>query len=119
VLKSLRLIVLSVLALSLVSASTLAQVTNSTKNPMQVATLHWYKANLTTAFGVGTRPLGVAFDGANIWVTNTGSNTVTKLRASDGTVLGTFGVGTNPSGLAFDGANIWVANHDSNTVSKL
>ena len=28
--------------------------------------------------------LALAFDGANIWVANEGSNTVTKLRASDG-----------------------------------
>jgi hypothetical protein len=43
---------------------------------------------------------------------------VSKLRASDGALLGTFAVGTNPSALAFDGANIWVANF-GNTVSKL
>ena len=30
------------------------------------------------AFPVGTNPLGVAFDGANIWVANQGSNTVSK-----------------------------------------
>ncbi len=34
-------------------------------------------ANLGT-FPVGTRPLGVAFDGANIWVANSGSSTVSK-----------------------------------------
>ena len=73
--KSIRSIVLTVLALSLLSASTLAQVspstgvTSSTKNPLQIAILHWYDANLTTSFGVGNSPIGVAFDGANIWVT--------------------------------------------------
>jgi DNA-binding beta-propeller fold protein YncE len=35
-------------------------------------------ANLGT-FNVGTYPTGVAFDGANIWVTNGGSNNVSKL----------------------------------------
>ena len=64
-------------------------------------------------------PLGVAFDGANIWVTNSDSNNVTKLRASDGKVLGTFGVGSSPYGVAFDGANVWVANGNSNNVTKL
>jgi DNA-binding beta-propeller fold protein YncE len=44
---------------------------------------------------------------------------VTKLRASDGTVLGTFAVGSFPVGVAFDGANIWVASSGRNTVSKL
>ncbi len=61
----------------------------------------------------------MAFDGANIWVTNAGSKNVTKLQASTGKVLGTFSVGTVPTGIAFDGANIWVANYGSNTVSKL
>jgi DNA-binding beta-propeller fold protein YncE len=34
-------------------------------------------ANLGT-FPVGTEPYGVAFDGANIWVANSISNTVSK-----------------------------------------
>ena len=75
-------------------------------------------ANLGT-FAVGTAPRAVAFDGANIWVANSGSNNVTKLRASDGANLGTFAVGSVPDGVAFDGANIWVANIFSNAVSKL
>jgi DNA-binding beta-propeller fold protein YncE len=29
--------------------------------------------------GVGTQPIDVAFDGANIWVSNSLSNTVSKL----------------------------------------
>jgi DNA-binding beta-propeller fold protein YncE len=47
-------------------------------------------------FNVGDFPYGVAFDGANIWVANSGSDTVTKLRASDGEVQGTFNVGESP-----------------------
>jgi hypothetical protein len=30
-------------------------------------------------FAVGNRPVQVAFDGANIWVANQGSDSVTKL----------------------------------------
>jgi DNA-binding beta-propeller fold protein YncE len=52
-------------------------------------------------------------------VTNGGSNSVTKLRASDGAHLGTFSVGNYPFGIVFDGANIWVTNTNSNTVNKL
>ena len=51
--------------------------------------------------------------------TNYSSSNVTKLRASDGTTLGTFAVGTFPVAVAFDGANIWVVNSFSNTLSKL
>jgi len=36
------------------------------------------------SFAVGSYPNGVAFDGANIWVSNGNNGTVTKLRASDG-----------------------------------
>jgi DNA-binding beta-propeller fold protein YncE len=61
----------------------------------------------------------VAFDGANIWVTNFGSNDVLKLRASDGKALGAFPTGSGPQAGAFDGANIWVANGFSNSVTKL
>lgn len=63
------------------------------------------------AFGlpVGANPYGVAFDGANVWVV--GGN-LTKLRASDGQVLGTFATGG--LGVTFDGANVWITN-GSNT----
>ena len=59
-------------------------------------------------YSVGSGPKPLVFDGANIWVGNTGSNTVTKLRASDGSLLDTFDVGGSPTSLVFDGANIWV-----------
>ena len=77
-------------------------------------------ARFKRTFSVGSTPFGVGFDGTNIWVANFGSNTVTKLRASDGAVQGTFNVGSAPSfGVAFDGANIWVGNYGAGTVTKL
>ena len=74
---------------------------------------------MSTAFRVSDALLGLAFDGTSIWVTNAFGNAVTKLRVSDGAILGTFLVGNNPIGVAFDGANIWVANLMSNDVTKL
>ncbi len=62
---------------------------------------------------------GVTFDGENVWVANAESDTVTKIRASDNTVLGTFDVGASPIGVAFGRGNIWVANFDDDTVTKL
>jgi DNA-binding beta-propeller fold protein YncE len=67
---------------------------------------------------VGKYPQGIACGGANLWVVNSNNNTVSKLRASDGTNLGTFAAGAFPQGVAFDGANIWVANNGG-TVTKL
>jgi hypothetical protein len=60
-------------------------------------------------FNVGGSPVGIAFDGANIWVANRGDGTVTELRASDGKVLGTFSAPDGPYGVAFDGTYIWLS----------
>jgi hypothetical protein len=81
----------------------------------KAALLQWYRQD----FPVGSNAWGVAFDGANIWVTNRDSSNVTKLRASDGVNLGTLAVGRRPTGVAFDGANIWVANYGDSNVTKL
>jgi len=72
-------------------------------------------------FPSGHGAWALAFDGANIWVTDyeVVAGSVTKLRASDGALLGTFRVGSDPIGITFDGANIWVANQGDNTVTKL
>ena len=40
--------------------------------------------------GVGTQPDFVAFDGADLWVTNQQDDSVSRIRASDGSVLGTW-----------------------------
>jgi YVTN family beta-propeller protein len=54
-----------------------------------------------------------------VWVTNFFSSTVTKLRASDGAVLGTFALGSEPAGIAYDGSTLWIANSGSNTVVRV
>jgi DNA-binding beta-propeller fold protein YncE len=64
-------------------------------------------------FPAGENPWGLAFDGENVYVTNNSfdDSTVTKLRASDGALLGTFPLpGNGAAGITFDGENIWVAN---------
>src|SRR5258708_37353821 len=87
------------ICLLFLSSSLLAQQSSSSpstipaSNPNQIAILRWYRANQTARFAVGNGPGQVAFDGSNIWVTNSSSNTVTKLQASDGTVLGNFAAG--------------------------
>ena len=70
-------------------------------------------------YSVVSLPRAVAFDGVNIWVTNNGSSSVTKLRASSGLTVGTYSVLSRPVGVAFDGANMWVANAETGTVTKL
>jgi DNA-binding beta-propeller fold protein YncE len=88
-------------------------------NPLQIAILRWYPANQALPdIAVGEHPTGIAFDGANIWVASHNSNNVSKLRASDGALLGTYAVGGAPQGVAFDGVQIWVANFWNNSVSR-
>lgn len=91
--------------------------------PQQIALLRWYPAIQTGAtFAVGNHPEGMAFDGTDLWIANSADNSVTKLRASDGAVLGTFtalGGGTVPDAVAFDGANIWVTDGNSAEVTEL
>ena len=69
-------------------------------------------------YQVQSAPNGVAFDGTNIWVANNGSNTVTKLLASNGNSLASYQTGDTPQGVLFDGANIWVSNNGDGTLTK-
>jgi len=71
----------------------------------------------TVSTGAGNQPLGIAFDGTNMWVANRGG-VVTKIRDSDGTVLGSFTVPTSPYGIAFDGAYLWVSGAYNNIVVR-
>ncbi|HKA37436.1 MAG TPA: S-layer homology domain-containing protein [Thermoanaerobaculia bacterium] len=66
---------------------------------------------------VGTTPQYPVFDGANIWVPNAGSASVSIVRASSGAVLATLtGNGLNtPAVAGFDGERVLVTN--SNGVS--
>ena len=83
--------------------------------------MQWYPKTYT----VGCNGGGIAFDGTNIWATNTSSLSVSKLNASDGSIMGTYGVGNYPWAIAFDGTYIWVASDagpeggGGGTVTKL
>ena len=89
-------------------------------NSQQVALLRWYPAIQTPmSFTVGTRPGALAFDGANMWIANYGSGTVSVLRANNGELVRTCTVGRSPTGIAYDGANMWVTNGDDSNVNVL
>lgn len=68
---------------------------------------------------VGTNPRYPTFDGTNIWVPNNGSNSVSVVRASSGTVLTTLtdnGL-DGPTAAAFDGQRVLVTNAAGESVS--
>ncbi len=70
-------------------------------------------------FAVETNPTVIRIDAnGNAWVSNFGSNSVSKV-SLNGTVV-SYPVGTNPHGLDIDSSgNVWVANYGSNNVWKL
>jgi DNA-binding beta-propeller fold protein YncE len=70
-------------------------------------------------YTVGESPYGLAFDGQNIWVTNTLDETVSKVRASDGRVLFTVPADPSPSGIVYAGNSIWVSNANSGMLTHL
>jgi hypothetical protein len=74
----------------------------------------------TANFFVGGATYGIAYDGANLWVThNNNPGTVSKVRASDGTVLATVSVGEVPQSIIFDGSHLWVACVGGSTISLI
>ena len=78
------------------------------------------RKGVARTFPTGGLNLGVTtFDGANVWVVNKLQNTLAKIRASDGALLGTFATPTNVSAMAFDGTSIWTANRDDGTLSRI
>ena len=88
----------------------------------KIALLDWYNANQSGAgFGTYGQPHDMAFDGASMWMSESG--TVVKLRAADGACIDPckFTVPGYNWGIAFDGANIWVVagGNPTTVVSKL
>jgi streptogramin lyase len=72
--------------------------------------------------GSFSSPEDIAADSAgNIWVSNYGNATVTKLSPNGALLSGDgFAVGAGPAGIAFDAnGNAWVANYNGNTLTVL
>ncbi len=92
---------------------------NSTSPPEQGVTRLSLDGSLIQDIRLAAPSFSVAFDGENTWVTHSQGNDVSKVRSSDGVVLGTFSVGTAPTGIAFDGESIWVANTFDDSVTRL
>ena len=78
---------------------------------------------VTSTITVGTSPTGVAYDSAKgeVFVGNTGYNTVSVISDSSNKVVATITVGTSPAGVAYDSAKgeVFVTNYGSNSVSVI
>src|SRR2546430_8843582 len=78
--------------------------------------------NVTTIL-VGPAPVFDVYDpvNGNVYVGNSGSNTVSVISSSTNTVIATIVVGSNPAWLGWDPANgdVYVSNDGSSTVSRI
>ncbi|MGB4912728.1 MAG: hypothetical protein WBO95_11500 [Candidatus Dechloromonas phosphoritropha] len=76
--------------------------------------------SVAATYPVGTNPQGVACESYYVWVTNTGSNTVTRLGAwVGGSVVATISVAAAPQAIVFDNARMWVAHAATNNLSTI
>jgi outer membrane lipoprotein-sorting protein len=84
-------------------------VANGGLDPALVGMLRWdLLPRARVDVPLNNTPGVMAFDGVRIWITHAG-NTVTRVRASDGAILGVSPVPGGPAGLAFDGTYMWIA----------
>ena len=71
----------------------------------------------------GNAPVWIAFDSSNgyIYVTNSGSNSVSVINGATDSVITSIPVGSEPYGVTFDSSNgyIYVTNYGSNSVSVI
>jgi YVTN family beta-propeller protein len=78
---------------------------------------------VTNTITVGTSPTGIVYDSKTneIYVANSGYNTVSVISCNTKLVVATVTVGISPTGLAYDSVKgeIFVTNHGSNTVSVI
>ncbi len=76
--------------------------------------------NNTYAFN---QPFAIASDGSNVWVANSAGNSLTEVKASDGSWVRNISGGSygfdGVSGIAFGGTHLWVANNSGNSVTEV
>jgi len=75
------------------------------QNSLVPYTAGWKMGDYTA----GATPRNLAFDGAYIWVANSGANTISKIRAVDGVKIFDKDIGAAPLDIIFDGNYIWVS----------
>jgi YVTN family beta-propeller protein len=89
-------------------------------DPQLLGMLRWDLLPTGATIQVGELPQALAFDGTFIYVANTGSSSVSRIRASTCAVEGSpISVGVDPVALAFDGTFVYVVNGGSDSVSRI
>jgi len=77
------------------------------------STIPWSATTVTAGFG---RPIGILYDGVNIWIADMNAYALMKLDSS-GAILQHVAVASAPALPVFDGSNIWVPGGGSDDSS--
>jgi len=68
----------------------------------------------------GPSPVGLAWDGEYLWVSDDSTDTIYKVSSLDGSVVSSFdSPGSDPKDLAWDGTNLWAVEGTEVTMYKL
>ena len=70
----------------------------------------------TTAYTV-EGPIGIVFDGTNLWTANQTGNSISRITLPGGKIA-TFSLGFSPWWIAYDGANVWTTGYTTGKVGK-
>ena len=78
---------------------------------------------ISSLFTVGPNPIGITFDGENLWTANNGTGpgtgSLSRANLSDFNVT-TFTTGfSQPFGILFDGANLWVTDQGDSSLKRV
>jgi len=90
--------------------------------PPRLIKLRQSDAGVLLTNPVNSFPASMCYDNvANLWVTDTGFQTITKRALADGSIIGTYPAGNilGSSGICSDGSNIWIGNDGDNSVTIL
>jgi DNA-binding beta-propeller fold protein YncE len=75
--------------------------------------------DMLESYPVGNRPVGLAYDGAALWVANQDDSALVKLDPQSGSLVASVPLDGQPSALAFDGQRLWAALRDKAAVVAL
>lgn len=116
------LIATTVVALAGMGAVPIVQWTSAeagrTVSTNAIGVLDAKGARTTASVAVGQRPSGVASDAQAVWVTNSTSNTVSRIDRRTHAVT-PIPVGVGPTGIAVGAGAVWVANGGDSSVSRI
>ena len=101
---------------------TTAQLWITDQGSNQVTVLN-FNGSLVMNFAVGKQPVGIAFDGTNMWVANQGGNKVWKINATTFATAAKVSVPTGPRGVIYGvGAGtpyVWAVSSSTGTLTQI